>query len=695
MPILLVILALILCIAPRSVARVKNVTVTATADWTSANYLGAYGPYEWVIGRVTYEINPSDPLNTIIVDVDNAPKNANGLIEFSTDFQLLKPKNIELGSKKLLYIVVNRGNRNNNFNDLLANRGFTIVWSGWQGNIPFGLTAPDTGTFGNDFPIAKNPDGSSITGKVYNTFYVGASNVATVQYSLALTYDRGAGYKAIPAVYPNHLDDPNAQLWIHEYPYAPRVVVPKNQWAFAKANPDGTKGAPSINDIWLEGGFQPGLGYELVYTGKDPIVQGLSFASVRDLVAFLKYDPSDANPVKVPGGMVAAYAYGKSQSGRFLRVLTYLGFNESENHRPVFDGIYADAPGGSQGAFNFRFCNPGRVTSPDVDVYQLTDYPPFSFSTTTDPYTGIKGSLLDRAIARHVVPKFFQIQTSAEYWTRSGSLAHLLPDLSGDQHFPKNVRYYHISSTQHSPNTTSTTNPVRQLPSNTNNFKPVIDGLLVALDEWVTKGIKPPPNTLPTLKERTIGDWRQGHRPPHHKLHMLEERTIGHWWHGRSGFPSIPGVNYPSYIHEPPIFDQRTLVNGVVTELPIKTVPPENFYPAYAPTVDADGNEIAGIRTPDIHCPVATYTGWTLYQGTYGTGILIRNAGSAIPFAKTKAERRASGDPRLSLEERYKDHNAYVACVARWARHLAKQRYILPAEVDNYIQRAEDSDILK
>ena len=163
----------------------------------------------------------------------------------------------------------------------------------------------------------------------------------------------------------------------------------------------------------------------------------------------------------------------------------------------------------------------------------------------------------------------------------------------------------------------------------------------------------------------------------------------------KEGFPSIPGVNYPSYIHEPPIFDQRTMVDGVVTELPIKTVPPEHFYPAYAPTVDADGNEIAGIRTPDIHCPIATYTGWTLYKGIYGTGILIRNAGSAIPFAKTKADRLASGDPRLSLEERYKDHDKYVKCVAQWAQHLAKQRYILPAEVDNYIQRAEDSNILK
>ena len=672
-PIMLLILALVLCIATPSIARVKSIVITATEDWTSANYSGAYGPYEWVIGKVTYEVNPSDPLNTIIVDVDKAPRNASGLIEFSTDFQLLKPKNIELGSKKLLYIVVNRGGRNNNFNDLLANRGFTIVWSGWQGNIPFGLTAPNTGTFGNDFPTAKNPDGSAITGKVYNTFYVGANNVGTVQYSLALTFDRNAGYKAIPAVYPNHRDDPNAELWTHEYPYAQRMVVPKDNWAFAKANADGTKGAPSVNDIWLAGGFQPGLGYELVYTGQDPIVQGLSFASVRDLMAFLKYDPSDANPVKVPGGMVAAYAYGKSQSGRFLRVLTYLGFNESEGHRQVFDGIYADAPGGSQGAFNFRFCNPGRVTSPDVDVYQLTDVPPFSFSTTTDPYTGITGSLLDRAIARNVVPKFFQIQTAAEYWTRSGSLAHLLPDLSGDQHFPKDVRYYHVSSTQHSPGTTSTTNPVRQLPSNTNNFKPVIDGLLVALDEWVTEGIKPPHNTLPKLEDGTIGDWRQG----------------------PSGFPRIPGVNYPSYIHEPPIFDQRTMVDGVVTQLPIRTVPPEHFYPAYAPTVDADGNEIAGIRTPDIHCPIATYTGWTLYQGTYGTGILIRNAGSAIPFAKTKADRLASGDPRLSLQERYKNHDKYVKCVAQWAKHLGKQRYILPAEVDNYIQRAEDSSVLK
>jgi hypothetical protein len=670
----LAIAVLLLCVVTSSFARVKSVQVTGRADWSSPNYSGAYGEYEWVTGKVTYEIDPAYFLNQVIVDIDKAVKNdETGLVEFSTDFQLLKPKDIERGSKKLLYIVVNRGGRNNNFNDLMANRGYTIVWSGWQGNIPFGLAGPDAGSFGNDFPIATNPDDTPITGKVYNTFYIGASNTGSVSHSLVLTYDRGRGYKDIPAYYANHMDDPAAQLWKHEFPYGERVLIDKWQWAFAKANPDGTQGPASANDVWLSGGFQPGLGYEIVYTGRDPIVQGLSFASVRDLMAFLKYSDSEQNPVRVAGGMRTALAYGKSQSGRFLRVLTYLGFNESEDNRQVFDGIYADAPGGSQGAFNFRFSNPGRVTSPDVDLYQLTDYPPFSFSTTTDPYTGITGSLLDRAVARNVVPKFFQIQTSAEYWTRSGSLAHLLPDLSGDQHFPKSVRYYHVSSTQHSPSTNSSTNPVRQLPSNTNNFKPVIDGLLAALDEWASDGIAPPHNVLPKLEDGTMGDWRRA----------------------ASGFPDIPGVNYPSYIHEPPIFDPSTMVNGVVTELPIRTLAPQHFYPALSPTVDADGNEIAGIRTPDVHCPIATYTGWTLYQGTYGTGILIRNAGSTIPFKATKAERLASGDPRLSIQERYKDHDAYVACVARWAGHLAKHRFIVPAEVQRYIDRAEASDVLR
>jgi hypothetical protein len=669
----LAIAILVFCLVPPTFARVKSVTITGQADWSSPNYSGAYGPYEWVTGKVTYEIDPADALNQIIVDLDKAVRNPEtGRVEFSTDFQLLKPKDISLGSKKLLYIVVNRGGRNNNFNDLMANRGYTIVWSGWQGNIPFGLIGPDTGSFGNDFPIAKNPDGSPITGKVYNTFYVGAGNTASVAYSLVLTYDRGRGYKDIPAYYADHLDDPNAQLWKHEYPYADRVLIDKSQWAFAKANPDGSRGEPSANDVWLNGGFQPGLGYEIVYTGMDPLVHGLSFASVRDLMAFLKYDDSAANPVRVAGGMQAALGYGKSQSGRFLRVLTHLGFNESEDHKQVFDGIYADAPGGSQGAFNFRFCNPGRVTAADVDIYQLTDYPPSSFSVTTDPYTGITGSLLDRAIARNVVPKFFQIQTSAEYWTRSGALAHLLPDASADQEFPAAVRYYHVSSTQHSPNTNSTTNPVRQLPSNPNNYKPVIDGLLVALDEWVSQGVLPPPNTLPTIKDATMGPWdRAG-----------------------SGFPEIPGVNYPAWIHEPPIFDPSTMVDGVVTELPMHTLAP-HFYPALAPKVDVDGNEIAGIRTPDVQCPLGTYTGWTLYQGAFGTGTPIRNAGSFIPFAATTAEREAAGDPRLSLEERYRTHGQYVSCVAQAAHNLAKQRFILWEAVDGYVGRAAESGIGK
>jgi hypothetical protein len=668
---LLVVWFVALSAAP-GLARVVRVEITGSEPFVSKAYTGAYGPYELVTGRVYHEVDPADPLNTPIVDLDKAPRNAKGLVEFSADLQILKPIDTAKGSRRLLYIVVNRGRPNNDFNDLLANRGYTIVWSGWQGNVE-PTTDPKTGkrsNYANDFPRGKNADGSTITGQVYNTFYVAPFDVEPAKASLPLTYDRGFTYKKIEAV---STDNADATLWTHEYPYAARVLVPKHKWAFARAKADGSRGEPSANDVWLEGGFQPGLGYEIVYTGKDPLVNGLSFAAVRDLISFLKNEPGAGNPVAVPGGMIAAFGYGKSQSGRFLRVLTYLGFNEDEAHRKVFDGIYADAPGGSQGSFNFRFCNPGRVTSPDIDLYQLTDYPPSTFTVTTDPYTRVTGSLLDRARAKGVLPKFFQIQTAAEYWTRSGSLAHLLPDLSGDQEFPNEVRYYHISSTQHVPSTAAFTTPLRQLPSNTNNFKPVIDALLIALDEWVTQNVAPPPSTLPTLRDQTMADWRQQ----------------------ASGFPAIPGVNYPGWVHEPPIFDDRTMEKGVVTVWPLRTVSPRTFYPAYVPKVDADGNEIAGIRTPDIACPIGTYTGWTLYKGQYGTGTPMRNMGSFIPFTPTKADREVTGDPRLSLEERYTTHAAYVQCVKDAAEAAAKARLILPEEIANYIQTAEKRSVPK
>jgi hypothetical protein len=248
-------------------------------------------------------------------------------------------------------------------------------------------------------------------------------------------------------------------------------------------------------------------------------------------------------------------------------------------------------------------------------------------------------------------------------------LAHLLPNLSDDQVFPPNVRYYHISSSQHTPNTNSTINPTRQLPSNPANHGHVIFGLIVALDRWVTRDVEPPPSTLPRLADGTMGDWRRE----------------------ASGFPSIPGVNYPPWIHEPPIFDLTTIENGVLTEVPIPFLA---FYPAYAPTVDADGNEIPGIRIPDIQCPIGTHTGWALRTATFnGEGTPIRNGGSFIPFARTRAERLAAGDPRLSLEERYRNHAQYVRCVRQAARELRKQDFILPEAVDDYVRRAEERNV--
>jgi hypothetical protein len=661
-----IIFSLVVLFCTPGYGQIKFVEILKKEPYAKGATFGAHGPYEILTGRVHYELNPYHPLNCIITDLDKSPKNDKGFVEFSTDVRILKPVDMQKGSQRLFYYIVNRGGVAEGFNELLLNRGFTIVWSRWQGDI-----LPGKGLLSADFPVAKNPDGSSITGSVMTTFMLAKRAPEEPSASLPLSYDGTGGYiyRTIESV---SADNANSRLTSREYALRPRVEIPRSRWAFAKAHTDGSKGAPSTTDIWLEGKFQPGLIYELVYQGKNPVVMGLGFAAIRDLNAFLKY-ASQGNPVAVPGGMKAAYIYGKSQSGRFLREYLKLGFNQDEEGRKVFEGMLPDAPGGSVGFFNYRFCLPGRANNNFEGHNFLTDIPPFSYSTTTDPYTRVTGSLLDKAIATNTVPQIIQVQTSAEYWTRSGSLAHLLPDLSGDQEFPQNVRYYHLSSTQHSPSTKLSKNAVNQLPSNPANYGPVIRALIVALDDWATKGTEPPPSALPRLADGTIGDWRKG----------------------PSGFPDIPGINYPAAIHEPPILDLSSLRNGVLTQNPIPWLPP-GLYQAYAPKVDADGNEIAGVRVPDIQVPIGTYTGWNLRTSAYNSfGTNIINGGSFIPFARTKAERLASGDPRPSIEERYKNREDYIQKVTRAARDLEKQRLLLPEDAAQIIRQAEKTHLFK
>jgi hypothetical protein len=357
-----------------------------------------------------------------------------------------------------------------------------------------------------------------------------------------------------------------------------------------------------------------------------------------------------------------AYAWGRSQSGRYLRDLVYHGFNEDESHRKVFDAIAPHVAGGGRLFLNYEFARP--VTSSQQHTNQLEpELFPHAYNIIRDAQTDRRDGILKRP---KTDPLIFHTQTSTEYWQKRGCLAHT--DGKGrDLKLPDNVRLYVIASAQH--NSPFGSEPVKddsQLAINPLPAGDVLRALMVALDQWASKGIAPPPSQYPTIKDRTLV-------PPAKN----------------SGFPNIPGVNYVGLHNRQLFLDySKNIRLGKMTVHPPKPID-DRAYKILVPKVDKDGNDLPGIRLPAVQVPIATYTGWNLRPHGLAEGELAGLLGSFIPFAKTKAERRRSGDPRLSIEERYKDRAEYLRRVAQAARTLVDKRYLLPEDAERIIAEAK------
>ncbi len=637
-------------------ARVTRIEVTRHEPFAGGQEFGTTGPYEKLVGRFYGELDPKATLNTGIVDLNKAPRNTKGLVQYSSDFYILKPVDLSKGNGALLYDVNNRGNKQALFqfnsaprgndpstaadagNGFLMRYGFTVVWSGWLPDLP----ASDN-NLRLFVPTAHDPSGPIIQ-KVWDEFLF--NDRTTTQAKLSFT-----AASTPPG---------RATLVIRESNTAPPKALAPEQWEFVDAQTIRLRPAGAA--------FAVGTIYQLIYEAKDPPVAGIGLAATRDWIEFLRHakadDAGNPNPLADNGRfpLTRVLAHGTSQSGRYLRDFVYRGFNEDENGQIVFDGINPHIAAG-RSFLDFRFAEPERMQNIG---YGFVSFPnasfPFAYESQTDPFAGVSDGILARCTERQNCPKVVHTVSAIEYWQSGESLVTTDPLGHQDGNPPNNVRIYHVASTQHVDAQTMPKGICAQ-PWNTVDRRSVLRAMLLALDRWVKDGTRPPPSRYPRIDD--------------HSLASMAD------WHF-----DIPGVDRPEAPNGKPRVDYGpNFQKGIIDKVPPETLP--EAYTVLVPQVDKDDNEIGGVRLPDIDVPVATATGWALRsKDAGGAGELCYLDGSYIPFSKTKAERIAKHDNRLSLEERYRDKDDYVRQIANSAEALEKSGYLLTEDRQRIIEAA-------
>ena len=655
---------------------VTKLYITSRQPFANGKPFGQVGPYEQLDGVVHFAADPTHPANRSITDLSLAPHDASGRVHCTAAWRLLRPVEPQRGNHRLLFDILNRGKalalRNLNSapdvapqaapdpgNGFLMRHGYTVAWCGWQHDVP-----ETPGLLRLHAPQAVTPQGP-IAGKLVVTFQLNAP--ASVQY-LA---DRL--HRAYPT---QHLDDQEAVLTEQDHEDAPERIIPRHQWSFARL--DGGLVVPDASHVYRAAGFQPGKVYQVIYTTTGAPVVGLGLLATRDFGAFLKYGTLAAgNPCA--GDIRYAYSFGVSQSGRFLRHFLYLGLNQDEHDRTVFDGVIPHVAGGKHGEFNHRFAQPSSQASRSPN-----NLFPFSDTTQTDPESGRSDGLLARLTALGKVPKIVHTYTSSEYWGGHGALVHIDITGSRDLEVPDPVRIYHFGGTQHSLGTATLqdTDALQgyrgQQPFNWTDYRPLLRAALVNLVRWVTHGEAPPASRYPRLDDGTAV-------PPEQLARI---------------FQSLPGVSFPAVLRRFYRLDFGPEA-GIATRVPPVVGRP---YPCLVPAVDQDGNEVCGLRLPFHTVPLATYTGWNLrHPDTGGAGQILASGGASggtllgatIPFPATQNARQAAADPRQSIQERYASKADYVERVHQAALALVRERYLLAEDVEDILgQAAQHYDLL-
>jgi hypothetical protein len=689
-------------------ARITRLEINSVEPAFGGQAFGATGAYERLLGKAYGEADPKDVKNAIIQDIALSPRNARGMVEYTTDLEILRPADRQKGNGTLFFNVVNRGNKHGivSFNadvpqrpaDLgdnnalknagdgwMMQQGYAMIWFGWQPDV-----LPGNSRVTMKVPAARNADGSPITGVVRAELVLGAAATGPAK---TLNLSSGWFTAMTHASYPTASTDNRKTfddgflptLTVRAKENEPRVPIPNTEWSFGACTDSGV--APNDKQVCYPAGFQLGRLYELIYRAKDPLVLGLGYAAARDVGSFLKNRQADdngtANPVYRAGNK--AILMGTSQSGRMVRSFIQLGFNQDEDGRQAFEGAYPHIGGGLM-PLNVRFGQPGRAWGDQIDhLYPAYDFP-FTYARQRDPITGREQGVLDRCQASGTCPLIFHVATALEMWEGRQSLG--LTDPLGQQDVadPANVRTFIQASTQHAAAQLPLPNAqpfgVCQQQANPNPHTWTMRALLTALTDWVRDGKEPPASVVPRIADGSL---------------VAADRVR---------FPSVPATNYSEVarptlkflgVHNPlHVLDYGPLYRPAETGGVITIEPPRVSTVSYGvlvPQVDEDGNDIGGVRSIYVRVPLGTYTGWNLgRKDRFEDGFCSLN-GSFVPFAATKQERLDAKDPRLSIEERYPTKDAYVAKLKQEATELVSQRLLLPTDAGRLIGEAEQGGI--
>ncbi len=639
------------------------VDINRQEPYAEGQVFGSTGSYQRMDGMLTIAVDPTHERNQAIVDLDLAPRDAQGRVCFRCDFALLVPQIPHNGNRRLIVDVVNRGRKRvvGTFNraaptlegspeippgdGFLFRHGYSVVSIGWQWDV-----YRSDALLGLEPPYAQR-QGQPVQGQA--TVEIRPNQRETTR----LLANRI--HRPNPAA---DVNEPQAKLWVRDWEDGPDTEIPRHTWRFARESPDGV--TPSPEHIYLASGFEPSKIYTVVYTAAAAPVVGTSLLAVREVAVWLRH-AEELNPVAK--GFERVYAYGVSQTGRLLRHFLYLGLNVDEAGRIVYDGMMPHVAGGRRGEFNHRFAQPSQQAAPGFGQRF-----PFADEAIADPYSGLSDGLLSRLRTLQAVPKMIYTNSSAEYWRGDGSLIHIDPAGQSDLAPAPESRIYHFAGTQHVVAGMPQASGVGpdgsrgRYPFNIIDYRPLQRATLINLDRWVSEGLEPPPSCHPRLADGTAKT-RQA---------VIEAFD-------NSGY--IPNVSTPAtdrlwVVRE---VDLGPDVERGIGRYPVKEA---RVYPCYVAALDGDGNEIAGIRLPDLTVPVATHTGWNLrHPETGAPEQQMAMQGFSTFFAPTRVAREADGDPRLSIEERYTSREDYLAQVRQAARHLADHRYILEEDIEHVV----------
>ena len=630
-------------LAGSAIAEVIHIQITSREPFAE-HVTGKIGPYERLRGRVVYALDPEHDANKRIVDLGTATPNEDGRVEFFADLEILAPVDRDHAQSTVLYVVNNRGRRTWGAEPFFLSRGYVTVSSGWIAEVP---VTPRLLRL--EAPIANDKESVNVVGTVRADF-------VTDQPAERLPISNQLSYEPLAS----RVSDATLTRRLREKD-APELIR-RDWWQLQVTKGPGEEGSGLVEvQVTLDGGFEPGVIYEVIYDARGSVVQGTGFSAMRDLVSFLKHDTSRMNPLLRDDGSPVAtrvIGEGRSQSGRAIRMFLYEGFNTDEEGRQVFDGVMPTIAGGGQGFFNHRFASPTRTNTQHRSHLYPSDVFPFAYGDETDPFTDTRDGILRKARADGTLPKVMHLDSASEYWHRSGSLVVTDPLGERDSAIPPEVRVYVFGGAQHSP-ATGRSDRGQQQPSPT-NYRPFQEALFLAMDRWLTDGTPPPPSIYPRVADGTLVGWEAD----------------------AAGWTPIPAVRYPTVIQQPEHLDYGSEFDEhrrIDRHPPVRT---GSHYRVRVPALDEDDNERGVLKLPRVAVPLATYTGWNLRHPAIGAADeLLRLTGSYIPFPQTPAERTASGDPRLAVTQRYRGFDDYLDRYREATEALVVQGYLLPEHV--------------